>query len=164
MKQLALLLFFTLSSITLVAQNDHSPSNEGWLVDLDKAYALHKETGKPIMINFTGSDWCGWCIKLSRDVFTTNEFKKWASENVILLESDFPKRSPRKEAISPRLKSQYDALASEFKITGFPTVWIFNANKTGNGSYELEKIGRTGYNASHKVFTDGVDRMIAQQK
>lgn len=163
MKQLALLLFFAISSLTLVAQTEHTPSNEGWLVDLDKAYTLHKETGKPIMINFTGSDWCGWCTKLTKDVFEKPEFKKWANENVILLESDFPKRSPRKDAIPAHLKSQYDALASEFKVTGFPTVWIFNATKTGNGSYELEKLGRTGYNASAKLFTDGIDKMLQKK-
>ena len=45
------------------------------------------------MLFFTGSDWCGWCIRLQKEVFFKPEFKKWANKNVVLVELDFPKRT-----------------------------------------------------------------------
>ena len=57
-----------------------------WNTDIVKATAESKKSKKPILLFFTGSDWCGWCIKLQKEVFTTDTFKKWAKENVVLLE------------------------------------------------------------------------------
>jgi len=65
---------------------------ETWETDLNKAIALSYETKKPIMLFFTGSDWCGWCIRLQNEVFRTETFTKWAEENVILVELDFPRK------------------------------------------------------------------------
>jgi len=65
---------------------------EGWIENFPEAFELSVKEGKPILANFTGSDWCGWCIKLDKAVFQTEDFKKWAEENVILLELDFPRR------------------------------------------------------------------------
>ena len=63
-----------------------SQENDGWLVNYDEVYKASIEQDKPIMANFTGSDWCGWCKKLKKAVFDTETFKKWAAENVILFE------------------------------------------------------------------------------
>mgnify|MGYP000058789034 CR=1 FL=1 len=52
---------------------------------------ISTETKKPLMLFFTGSDWCGWCIRLQKEVFLTDDFKKWAVDNVILVDVDFPK-------------------------------------------------------------------------
>ncbi|MCC5829469.1 MAG: thioredoxin family protein [Phycisphaeraceae bacterium] len=65
-----------------------------WLESYDEAIKMARESGKPVMINFTGSDWCGWCIRLDREVFATSEFAKWSSDNVVLLKLDFPRRTP----------------------------------------------------------------------
>ena len=73
-----------LASCTGFIKNN-AQENAGWIVSLDEAVALSEKTGKPIMANFTGSDWCGWCIRLKAEVFDTPEFKDWASDNVILL-------------------------------------------------------------------------------
>ncbi|PIQ15370.1 MAG: thioredoxin, partial [Flavobacteriales bacterium CG18_big_fil_WC_8_21_14_2_50_32_9] len=72
---------------------------DGWEVDVNKAYEISKKTGKPILANFTGSDWCGWCIKLKNEVFIKDEFKTWAKDNVVLLELDFPRRFQLPEEI-----------------------------------------------------------------
>ena len=90
-----------LASCTGFIKNN-AQENAGWIVSLDEAVALSEKTGKPIMANFTGSDWCGWCKRLKAEVFDTPEFKDWASDNVILLELDFPRRT----AISDELKKE----------------------------------------------------------
>jgi len=63
-----------------------------WYSDFDEAAKISKKTNKPILANFTGSDWCGWCIRLDKEVFSKKEFQKWADENVVLLTVDFPRR------------------------------------------------------------------------
>ena len=72
----------------LICFNSYS-QKEGWLTGFPDVFEKSIKENKPIMANFTGSDWCGWCIRLDKAVFQTEEFKKWAKENVILLELDF---------------------------------------------------------------------------
>src|SRR5262245_30005189 len=66
-----------------------------WLTDLPAAEAQAKAEGKFVLINFTGSDWCGWCMKLRKEVFLKSEFNDYAKTNLILVEVDFPKRKPQ---------------------------------------------------------------------
>lgn len=129
---------------------------EGWMVDINKAYEESKKTGKPIMANFTGSDWCGWCKKLKAEVFDKQEFKTWAEKNVVLVELDFPRRFQLPENI----KQQNYGLAQAFKVTGYPTIWVFNLTKNEDQKFNIEALGKTGYVKGVKAFTDGVDSMI----
>jgi thioredoxin-related protein len=62
-----------------------------WHTDINEASAIAKKENKPMMLFFTGSDWCGWCVRLQNEVFRTPEFEAWAKENVVLVELDFPK-------------------------------------------------------------------------
>ena len=62
----------------------YKASMAGWTVGLDNVYEESQKTGKPILANFTGSDWCGWCIKLKADVFSKPKFTAWADKNVVL--------------------------------------------------------------------------------
>ncbi|HQU60881.1 MAG: thioredoxin family protein [Phaeodactylibacter sp.] len=157
MKNLSLLIAFLLTASFAIAQENYTAENKGWLVDLDQAYALSKKTGKPIMANFTGSDWCGWCKKLTASVFSTPEFKKWADKNVVLLELDFPRR----KQIPDKIRQQNNSLQQAFQVRGYPTVWVFRAKKDpGTGQYELEALGKTGYTPTVGEFTSGVDQML----
>ena len=79
MKKILVLVAFVLSAITVSAQDGK------WLDSFDEAIKESKKTGKPILANFTGSDWCGWCIRLDKEVFSKSEFKEWADKNVVLL-------------------------------------------------------------------------------
>ena len=92
MKKLILLLF-TIVSFTSFSQQIES----NWLnkekPEMDKAIEISQKTNKPIMLFFTGSDWCGWCKKLVREVYKTPEFSKWAKKNVVLVDVDFPRRT-----------------------------------------------------------------------
>ena len=100
--------------------------HQGWLTSWNKAAAESKRTGKPIMINFTGSDWCGWCMKLKKEVFSTEEFKKWASQKVVLLEIDFPKH----KEVPEQQKAHNESVAQKFRVSGFPSV--FFSDSEGN--------------------------------
>jgi protein disulfide-isomerase len=89
-----------------------------WLTDYEQALKLARKHRKPILADFTGSDWCGWCVKLKKEVFDTPEFKKWSEKHVILLELDFPRRKQQPE----KIQKQNAELKQKFGIRGFPTI------------------------------------------
>lgn len=157
MRLLQILLFVTLFAVAAGAQSStYTAHNPGWLVDLEEAYAQSKKQGKPILANFTGSDWCGWCKRLTAAVFSKPEFKSWANDHVILLELDFPRRT----SIPPNLRQQNANLQRAFKVTGYPTIWVFNLDKNDAGQYQIQALGKTGYANSVSAFTGAVDQMI----
>jgi thiol-disulfide isomerase/thioredoxin len=163
MKNITSLFVFLFVAISLFAQTDkaYKAHNEGWLVSVDEAYEISKKTGKPIMANFTGSDWCGWCIRLTNDVFSKPEFKQWAAKNVVLLELDFPRR----KALPENIQQQNAGLQQAFGVTGYPTVWVFHLNKDDKTKqYSINGLGKTGYTSDVATFTNGVDAMIKQGK
>jgi thiol:disulfide interchange protein len=137
----------------------YKASSEGWLVSIDEAYAISKKTGKPIMANFTGSDWCGWCKRLKANVFVHDEFRQWAEKNVVLLELDFP----RSFKIPAEIQQQNSNLQSAFQVQGFPTVWVFDLEKdNASNQYSISALGKTGYTATPKEFIDGVNQMLGK--
>ena len=115
MKKLILLLF-TIVSFTSFSQQIEND----WNTDMNKAIQISQQTGKPLMLFFTGSDWCGWCKKLVKEVYKTPEFNKWAKKNVVLVEIDFP----RKTKLSEELTKQNRELQQMFGVRGYPTVWF----------------------------------------
>ncbi|MEN8148713.1 MAG: thioredoxin family protein [Planctomycetota bacterium] len=104
-----------------------------WLTDWEQAKKLSKATGRPILADFTGSDWCGWCKRLKAEVFEKDEFKKWAKKNVILLELDYP----RNKTLPDDLKKQNESLKTKYQIRGYPTVLFIDANE--------KVLAKTGY-------------------
>ena len=133
MKKL-LLILVAFSSISLFAQE------LSWETDMSKAVERAEKENKVIMLFFTGSDWCGWCIRLQNEVFKQADFKSWAQEKVVLVELDFPRNTPQSESI----KNQNVTLSQMFEIKGYPTVWFVKPSKSGE-KINLEKIGSTGY-------------------
>ena len=95
-----------------------------WLRDYNKAQEEAKSNHKLLFLNFTGSDWCGWCIKLDKDIFSQPQFKNFAHDNLVLLELDFPRRKsqPTEE------KKQNVQLAQQYEVLGFPTIVVLNSN------------------------------------
>lgn len=162
MKSILTIFFFVLTFIAVHAQSleNYKAHNEGWMVDIEKAQAISKESGKPIMANFTGSDWCGWCKRLTANVFSKPEFKKWADENVVLLELDFPRRTQ----LPQEIQAQNQSLQRAFKVTGYPTVWVFYLQENGEtGQMNIDPLGRTGFKPSAREFIDEVEGMIASK-
>ncbi len=107
----------------LTATASLSLASEGWMTDWEAAKAKSKAENKPIFINLTGSDWCGWCIKIEKEVFSQKAFKEFAAANLILMEADFPKKKVQPAA----LKKQNAALEKEYLADGYPTVYLLDA-------------------------------------
>lgn len=139
MRNLLLVTFFALISLSCVA-----PERDvnGWITNYESAFVQAKKEGKHVLINFTGSDWCGWCKKLDAEVFSQPKFKEYAAKNLVLLKLDFPKRTPQ----SQEEKIQNQKLAQQFGVRGFPTIIIARSNQ--------QVVLRTGYQAG------GVDKYI----
>jgi protein disulfide-isomerase len=104
-----------------------------WQQDLKAATAEAKKTHRVLLLDFTGSDWCGWCMKLKAEVFDQQAFKDYAAKNLVLVEVDFPKR----KELPAEVKKQNAALAQKYKIQGYPTIILLSA--TG------KVLGETGY-------------------
>ena len=106
---------------------------DGWITNMDDAMAQAKAEDKVILMDFTGSDWCGWCIKLDNEVFSQSLFKEYAAENLVLVELDFP----RNVELSEEQKKHNDAWRDKIGIQGYPTIIL--ADHAG------EEFARTGY-------------------
>ena len=117
MKNIFLIGLFLIGSFAVQAQELK------WHTDVKKAITISNKEKKPLLMFFTGSDWCGWCIRLQNEVLKTPEFTKWAKDNVILVELDYPRRLPQ----TPELKNQNAELQQAFGIQGFPTVYFVSA-------------------------------------
>ena len=156
---LSVLLVFTCSIIT-------GQENQNWLTNYEEVYQKSIQTNKPIMANFTGSDWCGWCKKLKKAVFDTELFKAWAEENVILFELDYPRRTPQ----DPAIKQQNAELQQTFRgfVRGYPTVLIFDIERSYNGEEKKQdgiKIhGKMGYVADPSSFINVANNYIKDRK
>jgi protein disulfide-isomerase len=121
---------------------------EGWGENYEKAAAQAKAEKKLLVLDFTGSDWCGWCIKLNKEVFSQPEFKDYAAKNLVLVEVDFPQTKPQ----SGEVKAQNAKLQNKYKIQGYPTIVVLNP--------EEKKVGELGYQpGGPKAFIAALDKL-----
>lgn len=111
-----------------------------WHTDANKAITESNRKNKPLLLFFTGSDWCGWCIRLQKEVFKQPEFAKWAKDNVVLLELDFPRNTSQPENI----RKQNFQIQQVFGVRGYPTIWFVNA-QLDNEKVNFAKLGSIGY-------------------
>jgi len=100
-------------------------ADEGWYTDYAQAKAAAQAQGKPLLLDFTGSDWCGWCMKFDKEVFSTPEFKSYAQNNFILVKLDFPQQKPQPDAE----KNQNKQLQNQFGVSGFPTLILLSPDE-----------------------------------
>lgn len=141
------------SDETLAAKMKPKPADPTWIEDLDAGIAQAKKEKKVVLADFTGSDWCGWCIKLKSEVFDTPEFKAWAAKKAVLVELDFP----RKKEQPAELKKKNEALATKHGVQGFPTILVFD----GAG----EKIGQLGYvEGGPTKWIEKAEELLAKKK
>ncbi len=140
-------LFFLAVALAVVASVQTYA--DGWLTDYDSALKKAKAENKVMMINFSGSDWCHWCIRLDEEVFSQQEFKKFAAEKLILMLIDFPMN----KELDPKDKENNEKLASLFNVGGFPTVMLV--------THDNEVIAQTGYRSSGAAnYVKYVDTLI----
>lgn len=104
-----------------------------WETDFEKALATAKDSGKHMLLDFSGSDWCGWCIRLEKEVFSQDAFKDFAKENLVCVLVDFPRAKEQTD----ELKQQNLELARKYGIKGYPTIIIL--------SPDGKPVGITGY-------------------
>lgn len=108
-------------------------AEEGWLTDFEQAKKEAAEKNRPILVDFSGSDWCGWCIKLESEVFSKKEFNDFAKDSLVLLQVDFPRRKEQTD----EQKHANETLARRYAVQGLPTVLLLDA--------EGKELARTGY-------------------
>ena len=138
--------FFTLGLAAIVAPAFAAE----WMTDLDAAKTKAATEGKAILANFTGSDWCGYCIRMRKDVLEKPEFDAYAADKFVLLEIDIPRFPIPQEERDHRM-----ALCREFGVTGFPTFLVLNAGGEILGGFSG---GRPDVNATAAVLDEALER------
>jgi protein disulfide-isomerase len=115
--------------------NGQSASSDGlnWENNLEQAIEQAKKENKAVLVNFTGSDWCIWCKRLSSEVFQQKAFKDYADESLVLVMLDFPRNIEQ----SAETQTYNRNLAQKYGIQGFPTILIFDS--------QGKMVGQTGY-------------------
>ncbi len=108
---------------TAPTQTPSLSAKPGWLTSYEEAQKEAQSKHKLLLMDFTGSDWCGWCIMLDKEIFSKPEFKDYADKNLVLLELDFP----RQKKMPPETTAQNEQLAVRYQISGFPTVLVFDS-------------------------------------
>lgn len=142
-----------LFSMTTFAQKITDPVTiEGWSNDSDYIFTKANKEQRPIMINFTGSDWCGWCKVIKRDYFSKSAFKVDLVEQygMLLLEADFPSEIRQSAA----LKEQNRHLANTYKISGYPTIVILYKDRIYKTGYHDEDVYKWIKDIERNVFYD----------
>jgi len=103
-------------------------SSSPWTRDLEVAKTRAKAENKTIFLYFTGSDWCTWCKKMEKEILTQKEFLDYASENLVLVELDYPRKPENKAKQSEAERAQNKVLDEKFEIEGYPTIYLVDAN------------------------------------
>jgi protein disulfide-isomerase len=113
--------------------NGQTSESLNWQSNLEEAVAQAKKENKAVLVNFTGSDWCKWCMKLNDEVFSQSEFETYAEQNLVLVRLDFPRNIQQ----SNETKMYNNSLAQRFGIQGFPTILVFDN--------QGKMVAKTGY-------------------
>ena len=144
MKRITLLLLAVLCSYGLSAQN--------WLTDFDQAQAQASEQHLPIVLVFQGSDWCAPCIRLDREIWSTDAFREYAPEHFVMLKADFPRR---KQNVLPAEQAAANAkLAERYNKNGiFPLVLVLDAEGKVLGHAGYERLSPEQYIEKLESFT-----------
>jgi thioredoxin-related protein len=131
-----------------------------WHTDVNQAINISVKSGKPLFFFFTGSDWCGWCKRLQKEVFFKPEFITWANKNVVLVELDFPRRTQ----LSAELQKQNKQFQQMFGVRGYPTIWFVNP-EIRDTKVNFQKLGSQGYVAGGpKAWIAGADKFVKPRK
>src|SRR5437660_9400290 len=105
---------FLLCSVIFVSAGFAS-AEVSWLTDYNAAKAKAKSDNKLVLLEFTGSDWCGYCKRMQAEIFAKPQFQDYAAKNLILVELDFPRAKPQSDTV----RKQNMQLANEYDVEGF---------------------------------------------
>jgi len=139
------------SSTAQETSKSSSSAKSGWLTSLSQAQEEAKNRQKLLLMDFTGSDWCGWCIMLDKEVFSKPEFKEYATKNLVLLEVDFP----RQKTLPAETAEQNQRLAMQYRIQGFPTIVVLDSTGKPVGALGYMKGGPQAFIAELEKLRKG---------
>jgi thioredoxin-related protein len=136
MKKIILILAILSFGLSVSAQN--------WVTDFDSAKVIAEKENKKIVLVFQGSDWCAPCMKLDREVWSTEEFKTYAAKTYVMVQADFPRKRDNK--LSDQQKQKNEFLMEKYNQQGFfPFVVVFNSQGEVLGNTGYEKTTVTNY-------------------
>jgi protein disulfide-isomerase len=98
-------------------------SASSWGTDLPAALNRARSENRMVLLDFTGSDWCGWCIKFDQDVLSTDKFAGYAKSKLVLVRLDFPRHKEQDAA----LKQANEQLSKRFGVDGYPTFVLLDS-------------------------------------
>ncbi|HLU47165.1 MAG TPA: thioredoxin family protein [Planctomycetota bacterium] len=130
-----------LAILGLATAGSASAAELKWVENWDEAIALAKKEKKDLLVDFTGSDWCGWCIRLKNEVFTQESFEAEAPKHYVLVELDFPRTRPQ----TKELREQNEGLAKRFGVQGFPTLFVLDSAGRPYGQLGYQPGGPTAF-------------------
>lgn len=123
-----------------------------WQTDINVAKEIASKESKPIILVFQGSDWCAPCIKLDREIWSTDVFKKYANENYVMLKADFPRK--KKNTLSEKQTKANALLAEKYNKQGFfPFVVVLDSNGKVLGESSYKKTTPENYIKELNAFT-----------
>lgn len=126
-----------------------------WTDDFEAAKKLSKKKALPMMLDFTGSDWCGWCKLMDRKVFAEKAWDDWAKTNVVCVTVDFPEDRSK---VTRKVQKQNQALLSRFGVRGFPTFVLL----APGGDKEIGRTGCPGRDVTPAQFIDAVKKALGR--
>ena len=132
-------------------------ASDGWLTDFEAAKKLAAKRNVPILADFSGSDWCGWCIRLEKEVFSKKEFKVFAKDHFVLFLADYPSMKVQSE----KVKKQNAALQTRYGIRGFPTILILDSKGKVLKKTGYQRGGAGAYIKHLKKLTKGLKQFSA---
>jgi thioredoxin-related protein len=115
---------------------------DAWMTNFEAAKKKAAAENKDLLVDFTGSDWCGWCIKLNKEVFEHAPFNKGVADTFVLVELDYPRD---KSGLSEELQKQNDELKATYHISGFPTILLLDAKGLPYARTGYQKGGPESY-------------------
>ncbi len=133
-----------------VAPPSPASSDVNWETDFATASAGAASSGRYLLLDFTGSDWCGWCKKLDAEVFNGDEFKALASQKLVCVRLDFPRHASQ----SAELRRQNKELSDEYGVNGYPTIVVLSPK----GEFVGQQVG---YGQQAQEYLDGLRGLIA---
>lgn len=130
----------------------YNASSQNWLTDLNEAKQIASQNNQKIILVFQGSDWCAPCIKLDREIWSTDEFKDYADDNYVMLQADFPRK--KKNALPEVQQKNNNKLAESYNKHGyFPFVVILDSSGNVLGEMGYLKISPEDYIAKINSFS-----------
>ena len=133
-KQIVILLLFIVSA----------GYSQDWKIDFNSAKQEATAQNKPLLLVFSGSDWCAPCIKLDKTIWQSVEFQKYATENLILERADFPKK--KQNELDANIKKQNQELAEKYNKNGiFPLVVLLDASGKVLGTTSYKNVSPSDY-------------------